>query len=111
MDGSQRYWFQYFPENFMWSQGMMIAIEMARWSQIRGDDVARMVYESAGTWQGADRLFFRRTGQRQGIVDPVRRCRACESRHSYAGDRRTRTRRGVAPAEHPEPLRLRSACC
>ena len=30
-DGTQRYWFQYFPDNFMWSQGMMIAIEMARW--------------------------------------------------------------------------------
>jgi len=29
MDGTQRYSFQYFPENFMWSQGMMIAIEMA----------------------------------------------------------------------------------
>jgi len=26
-----KYWFQYFPESFMWSQGMMIAIEMARW--------------------------------------------------------------------------------
>ena len=26
-----RYWFQYFPENFMWSQGMIIVIEMARW--------------------------------------------------------------------------------
>ncbi len=28
--GNGRYWFQYFPENFMWSQGMMIAIEMVR---------------------------------------------------------------------------------
>ena len=27
----QKYWFQYFPESFMWSQGMMIAIGMARW--------------------------------------------------------------------------------
>ena len=26
-----RFWFQYFPGNFMWSQGMMIVIEMARW--------------------------------------------------------------------------------
>ena len=31
MSEHQKYWFQYFPESFMCSQGMMIAIEMARW--------------------------------------------------------------------------------
>ena len=33
MSEQQKYWFQYFPENFMWSQGMMIAIEMVRKGQ------------------------------------------------------------------------------
>jgi hypothetical protein len=32
-ESSQRYWFQYFPNNFMWSQGMMIAIEVAEQGQ------------------------------------------------------------------------------
>ena len=41
-DGSQRYWFQYFPENFMWSQGMMIAIEMARWGGSSMSEVDRV---------------------------------------------------------------------
>ena len=33
MSEQQKYWFQYFPGNFMWSQGMMIAIEMAEQGQ------------------------------------------------------------------------------
>jgi dipeptidyl aminopeptidase/acylaminoacyl peptidase len=41
-DGSRRYWFQYFPENFMWSQGMMIAIEMARWGGSSMSEVDRV---------------------------------------------------------------------
>ena len=40
--GTQRYWFQYFPENFMWSQGMMIAIEMARWGGSAMSEVDRV---------------------------------------------------------------------
>lgn len=34
--------FQYFPENFMWSQGMMIAIEMARWGAAAMSEVDRV---------------------------------------------------------------------
>ncbi len=41
-EGKQRYWFQYFPENFMWSQGMMIAIEMARWGGSAMSEVDRV---------------------------------------------------------------------
>ncbi|MDB5808139.1 MAG: hypothetical protein JWN94_261 [Betaproteobacteria bacterium] len=41
-EGTQRYWFQYFPENFMWSQGMMIAIEMARWGGSAMSEVDRV---------------------------------------------------------------------
>ena len=34
--------FLYFPENFMWSQGMMIAIEMARWGGAAMSEVDRV---------------------------------------------------------------------
>ena len=34
--------FQYFPENFMWSQGMMIVIEMARWGGAAMSEVDRV---------------------------------------------------------------------
>ena len=34
--------FQYFPENFMWSQGMMIVIEMARWGGSAMSEVDRV---------------------------------------------------------------------
>ena len=37
-----KYWFQYFPESFMWSQGMMIAIEMARWGGSAMSEVDRV---------------------------------------------------------------------
>ena len=37
-----RHWFQYFPENFMWSQGMMIVIEMARWGGSAMSEVDRV---------------------------------------------------------------------
>jgi dipeptidyl aminopeptidase/acylaminoacyl peptidase len=37
-----RPWFQYFPENFMWSQGMMIVIEMARWGGAAMSEVDRV---------------------------------------------------------------------
>ncbi len=42
MAESKRFWFQYFPENFMWSQGMMIAIEMARWGCSSMSEVDRV---------------------------------------------------------------------
>ncbi len=34
--------FQYFPDNFMWSQGMMIVIEMARWGGSAMSEVDRV---------------------------------------------------------------------
>lgn len=34
--------FQYFPENFMWSQGMMIVLEMARWGGAALSEVDRV---------------------------------------------------------------------
>lgn len=34
--------FQYFPDNFMWSQGMMIVIEMARWGAAAMSEVDRV---------------------------------------------------------------------
>src|SRR5512146_1081186 len=34
--------FQYFPDNFMWSQGMMIVIEMARWGCAAMSEVDRV---------------------------------------------------------------------
>ena len=34
--------FLYFPESFMWSQGMMIAIEMARWGGSAISEVDRV---------------------------------------------------------------------
>ena len=42
MAEQQKYWFQYFPDNFMWSQGMMIAIEMARWGCSSVSEVDRV---------------------------------------------------------------------
>ena len=42
MAEQQKYWFQYFPNNFMWSQGMMIAIEMARWGGSAMSEVDRV---------------------------------------------------------------------
>ena len=42
MSEHQKYWFQYFPESFMWSQGMMIAIEMARWGGSSMSEVDRV---------------------------------------------------------------------
>jgi dienelactone hydrolase len=41
-EGGKRNWFQYFPENFMWSQGMMIVIEMARWGGAAISEVDRV---------------------------------------------------------------------
>lgn len=37
-----RYWFQYFPGNFMWSQGMIMIIEMARWGAASISEVDRV---------------------------------------------------------------------
>jgi len=43
-----REWFQYFPGNFMWSQGMMIVIEMARWGGSAMSEVDRVGQKLAG---------------------------------------------------------------
>jgi len=40
--GRMRDWFQYFPGNFMWSQGMMIVLEMARWGGASVSEVDRV---------------------------------------------------------------------
>ncbi len=38
----ERFHFQYFPEHFMWSQGMTLAIEMARWGGSAMSEVDRV---------------------------------------------------------------------
>lgn len=40
--GEHRFNFRYFPENYMWSQGMMLAIEMARWGGSAISEVDRV---------------------------------------------------------------------
>ncbi|MBI3068621.1 MAG: alpha/beta fold hydrolase [Betaproteobacteria bacterium] len=40
--GERRFNFRYFPENYMWSQGMMLAIEMARWGGSAISEVDRV---------------------------------------------------------------------
>ena len=40
--------FQYFPESFMWSQGMMIVIEMARWGGSAMSEVDRVGQPAQG---------------------------------------------------------------
>lgn len=41
-DAAGRQWFQYFPGNFMWSQGMMMAIEASPWGGSAFDEVHRV---------------------------------------------------------------------
>ena len=47
-DEKERFHFQYFPENYMWSQGMMMAIEMTRWGGAAMSEVDRVGRRLAG---------------------------------------------------------------
>ena len=83
--------------------------DRARRGSLREHEPARLFRAGQRHRPPPDRRVVRRDGQRQGNERDLRGSRFRQARDQHARHRRAGSGRGVASAQHPQPLRLRSA--